>query len=324
MTAYWEDRNIFGGAESLRLTGDVSLLERIDGTQYHGLSGIKASDFGARIGASFVKPGLFGTPNDLLVDAMANRERVGNNTFGGYTARATGGAIGIIHRFSDTISIQAGLRGERSSSVDVLGRVDATLVGVTSAAHYDTTDSLLDPTRGIRATGSLDAYPEGLGSTLNLVKARFAGSTYYALDEDANYVLAGRLAAGAMGGAALAAIPSEQRFYSGGGGSVRGFTYGTISPLLFGQITGGRSLLEGAAEIRVKITQTIGIVPFIDAGGAFRSSIPHFNDYVGIGAGLGLRYLTAIGPIRLDVATPVNRRSGDSPIAIYVSIGQAF
>ena len=68
----------------------------------------------------------------------------------------------------------------------------------------------------------------------------------------------------------------------------------------------------------------IGVVPFIDAGGAFRSSIPDFKDFVGVGAGLGLRYLTPIGPIRLDVATPVDRRHGDSPVAIYVSIGQAF
>jgi translocation and assembly module TamA len=324
ITTYWEDRNIFGGGERLRLEGDVSLLQRIDGTQYHGLSGIKLSDFGARFGASFIKPGLFGSRNDLLVDGSANRERVGNNTFGGYTARAFGGTVGVIHRFSDTISAQAGVQVKQSSSEDVLGRVDATLVGLTSAAHYDTTDNLLDPTRGVRAQGSLSAYPEAFGSTINLVEARVAGSTYYAIDEDANYVLAGRLAAGSLSGAPLAAIPSEERFYSGGGGSVRGFTFGTISPLLFGQITGGRSLLEGSAEVRIKITQTIGIVPFIDAGGAFRSSIPDFRDYVGIGAGLGLRYLTPIGPIRLDVATPVNRRSGDSPVAVYVSIGQAF
>jgi translocation and assembly module TamA len=324
LTTYWEDRNLFGGGERLRLEGDLSLLQRVDGTSYHGLSGIKLSDVGARFGASFIKPGLFGSPNDLLIDTSANRERVGNNTFGGYTAHAFGGTIGVIHRFSDTISMQAGLQVKQSTSVDVLGRVDATLVGVTAAAHYDTTDNLLDPTRGIRAQGSVQAFPRALGSTIDLVESRISGSTYYALDEDANYVLAGRIAAGTLAGAALAAIPSEERFYSGGGGSVRGFTFGTISPLLFNQITGGRSLLEGSAEVRVKLTQTIGIVPFIDAGGVFRSSLPNFQDYVGIGAGLGLRYLTPIGPIRLDVATPVNRRPGDSPVAIYVSIGQAF
>jgi translocation and assembly module TamA len=324
VTTYWQDRNVFGGGESLRLEGDVSLLPRIDGTQYNGLSDIKLSDFGARFGASFVKPGLFGTPNDLLLDAMANRERVGNNTYGGYTAQAYGGTIGVLHRFSDLVSVQAGLQGKQSISTDVLGRVDATLIGVTGAAQYDSTDNPLDPTRGVRARGSLYFYPEAIGSTINLVEARFTGSAYYALDEEANYVLAGRFATGSLTGAPLAAIPSEERFYSGGGGSVRGFTFGTISPLVYNQITGGRSLIEGSAEVRVRITPTIGVVPFIDAGGAFRASIPDFRDYVGIGAGLGLRYLTPIGPIRLDVATPVDRRPGDSPIAVYVSIGQAF
>ena len=324
LTTYYEDRNLFGGGESLRLEGDVSLLPRIDGTSYEGISSIKFSDVGARLGASFIKPGLFGTTNDLLIDALANRQRVGDETFGGYTANEEGGTVGVIHRFSDTISVQGGVQGKHSYSTDVLGSVDATLFGATGAVHYDTTDSPLDPTHGIRATASLDGYGRAVGSTINLVEARVAGSTYYAIDEDARYVLAGRLAAGSLTGATLADIPSEERFYSGGGGSVRGFTYGTISPLLYNQITGGRSLLEGSAEVRVKVTQTIGIVPFIDAGGAFRSSIPDFKDFVGVGAGLGLRYLTPIGPIRLDVATPLDRRHGDSPVAIYVSIGQAF
>lgn len=324
LSSYYEHRNLFGGGEYLRLEGSVALLQRIDGTTFHGLSNVKLSDFGARIGASFIKPGLFGTTNDLLIDASANRVRIGNNTYGGFTANEEGGTVGVLHRFSDTISAQAGVQGKNSVSSDILGRVDARLIGVATAVHYDTTDNLLDPTRGIRAAGSVNAYGEAVGSSINLLQARGAVSTYYAVDEDARYVLAGRLAAGTLTGAPLAAIPSEQRFYAGGGGSIRGYTLGTVSPLLFGKIIGGRSLLEGSAEVRIKVTQTIGIVPFIDAGGAFRASVPNFKDYVGVGAGIGLRYLTPIGPIRLDVATPVNRRPTDSPIAAYVSIGQAF
>ncbi|MBV8770238.1 MAG: BamA/TamA family outer membrane protein, partial [Hyphomicrobiales bacterium] len=77
-------------------------------------------------------------------------------------------------------------------------------------------------------------------------------------------------------------------------------------------------------EARVKITQTIELVPFIDAGGAYATSTPNVTERTGIGAGLGLRYLTAIGPIRLDLATPVNPRKGDKPVVVYLSIGQAF
>jgi len=324
-TAYYEDRNVFGNAERLRLEASASLLQRIDGSSsYSNFKDLRFSDFGARFTATFIKPGLYGTPNDLLAEATVFRERVGTNKLGGYTNDTVRGTLGVVHRFSEIASVQAGLQVEQSKSRDVLGPVDATLIGLTAGGRYDTTDSVLDPTRGVRLSGTFNAYTKAMGSTINLYEARLTGSAYYALDEDANYVLAGRLAAGTLGGAPLSSIPDAHRFFSGGGGSVRGFGFNTISPMMFGQITGGRSLLEGSAEVRVKVTPTIGIVPFIDFGTASNSSTPNFNDYVGYGAGIGLRYLTPVGPIRLDVATPLNPRPGDSRWAVYVSIGQAF
>ncbi|MEH6952418.1 BamA/TamA family outer membrane protein [Nitrobacter sp. NHB1] len=324
VSTYYEHRNLFGNAERLRLDASASLLRRLDGSSYSNLRDLSASDFGARFAATFIKPALYGTPNDLLVEATAFRERVGNNDLGGYTNDAVRGTIGVIHRFSEMASAQAGLQVEQSQSRDVLGRVDATLIGVTASGRYDTTDNLLDPTRGVRLAATVNAYPKLMGSTIDLYEARLAGSTYYALDEDAKYVLAGRLAVGSLGGAPLASIPDAHRFFSGGGGSVRGFGFNTISPMMLGKIVGGRSLVEGSAEVRVKVTPTIGIVPFIDFGTASSSSLPNFDDYVGYGAGIGLRYFTPVGPIRLDVATPLNPRPGDSLWAVYVSIGQAF
>ncbi|MGB5901931.1 MAG: BamA/TamA family outer membrane protein [Xanthobacteraceae bacterium] len=324
VSAYYEHRNLFGNAERLRLEASASLLQRIDGSSYGNFKDLRASDFGARFTAAFIKPGLYGTPNDLLVEATAFRERVGNNDLGGYTNDAVRGTIGMIHRFSEMASVQAGFQVEQSQSQDVLGRVDATLVGVTASGRYDSTDNLLDPTRGVRLAATFNAYPKLMGSTIDLYEARLAGSAYYALDEEANYVLAGRLALGSLGGAPLASIPDSHRFFSGGGGSVRSFGFNTISPMMFGQIIGGRSLIEGSAEVRIKVTPTIGIVPFVDFGTASSSSLPNFNDYVGYGAGIGLRYLTPVGPIRLDIATPLNPRPGDSRWAVYVSIGQAF
>ncbi|HEU4805404.1 MAG TPA: BamA/TamA family outer membrane protein, partial [Nitrobacter sp.] len=308
VSTYYEHRNLFGNAERLRLEASASLLRRVDGTSYSNFSDLRASDFGARFTATFIKPGLYGTPNDLLVELTAFRERVGNNHLGGYTNDTVRGTVGAIHRFSEIASVQAGLQVEQSQSRDVLGRVDATLIGFTASGRYDTTDNLLDPTRGVRLAATVNAYPKLMGSTIDLYEARLAGSAYYSLDEEANSVLAGRLAVGSLGGAPLASIPDAHRFFSGGGGSVRGYGFNTISPMMFGQIIGGRSLVEGSAEIRVKVAPTIGIVPFIDFGTAFSSSLPNFDDYVGYGAGVGLRYLTPVGPIRLDVATPLNPR----------------
>ncbi|GAU80436.1 hypothetical protein assembly factor YaeT precursor [Bosea sp. BIWAKO-01] len=322
---YWEHRNLFGGAERLRLEGDLFLAPRIDGTKIQSFGDFEQSDIGGRFAFSFMKPALNGTRYDLLVDGFATRERVGTNRYGGYTARYANATTSIRRRFSDTFSVQAGLEVERGQTSDVLGQITYTLVGIPLSVRYDSTDSLLDPTRGVRLTASVAPYPTFLGSTVGIVQAKAAISSYYALDEDARYVLAGRIGLGSLAGAALDEIPATRRFYAGGGGSVRGYAYRTLSPLgPDNQLIGGRSLFEGSVEARIKITNTIGIVPFFDAGMAFEDSFPNFKQALRMSAGLGLRYYTPIGPIRFDVAAPLNPRKGDKPVAVYISIGQAF
>lgn len=322
---YWEHRNLFGGAERLRLEGDVFFAPRIDGSRITRFEDFERSDIGGRFAFSFLKPALGGSRYDFLLDGAATRERVGTNRYGGYTARYANATAAIRRRFSDVFSIQAGLEVERGQTSDVLGRIDYTLVGVPLSVKFDSTDSLLDPTRGVRATASVTPYPTFFGSSVGLVQSKAALSGYYALDADARYVLAARIGLGSIAGAGLDDVPATRRFYAGGGGSVRGYAYRSLSPLgPLGQLTGGRSLFEGSLEARVKITDTIGIVPFFDAGAAFESSIPNFKERLQLAAGLGLRYYTPIGPIRVDVAAPLNPRKGDRPVALYVSIGQAF
>lgn len=322
---YWEHRNLFGGAERLRLEADIFLAPRNDGTQIKRIGDLEPSDIGGRFRASFLKPALGGSRNDLLVDGLVERDRTGGDRFGGYTSRLIDGTAAIRHRFSQTFSAQAGIQVQKGQTSDVLGQIDYLVVGTPASLTYDSTDRPLDPTRGIRLNASVTPYPEFLGSTVGMVIGRATASTYYALDEDARYVLAGRLGLGSIIGADLDDIPANFRFFAGGGGSVRGFRYRSLGPMgPFGFVVGGRSLLEASLEARIKITDTIGIVPFIDAGGAFESSFPDFDEKVRVSAGLGLRYYTAIGPIRLDIAAPLDRRPGDRPVSLYVSIGQAF
>jgi translocation and assembly module TamA len=81
---------------------------------------------------------------------------------------------------------------------------------------------------------------------------------------------------------------------------------------------------QAAPQARVKVTDTIGIVPFVDAGSYYESSVPRLGRTLLYGVGLGLRYYSAFGPLRLDLATPLYKRSADSPIQVYISLGQAF
>ena len=163
------------------------------------------------------------------------------------------------------------------------------------------------------------------GSRLTFATNLLAGSTYWALGDEQRTVLAGKLALGSLDGAPLFQLPADQRIYAGGGGSIRPYGWQLAGPLASNKKPiGGRSSLVLNLEGRVKITETIGIVPFVDAGSYYESPVPQLGRTLLYGVGVGLRYYTAFGPLRLDVATPLHKRSADSPIQLYISLGEAF
>ena len=226
---YWEDRNVFGGAERLRLSADIFYAPPNDGlVQTWGT--FKPDDIGGRLAASFIKPALGGSTNDLLVDVVGERASTNNQNLIGYTVQDVDGTVSLRHRFSDTLSAQVGFEAQTGWATDILGTIHYTVVGTPISATYDSTDNKLDPTRGVRLTGSVTPFPTFLGSTLNLVEMKARGSAYYALDEDSRYVLAGRIGFGSLAGAPLDEIPANLRFYAGGGGSVRGYQYMSLAP----------------------------------------------------------------------------------------------
>lgn len=187
---------------------------------------------------------------------------------------------------------------------------------------YDGSDDLLDPTRGFRLTGRASPELSLQSGAFGYVRTQVEASTYMPV-LDGKLVLAGRARIGTMLGAERSRIAPSRRFYAGGGGSVRGYGYQDVGPRdIDGDPLGGRSIAEFSIEARYRFGD-FGIVPFIDAGQVDTRIYPRFKD-LQFGAGIGARYYTSFGPIRLDVATPINRRSGDAPVAVYVSIGQAF
>lgn len=325
---FYEHRNLFGGAERLRLEGAAFLAPRVDGSRIGGPDDLTTSDIGARFTVGFLKPALWGSRFDLTLDGIAERNRVGSSRFGGYTDRLAGGTAGFRYRWDETLSFTAGIKYEKGQTSDSISNVDYGLVGIPVGLKFDNTDNLLDPTTGFRVNANVASYQSFMGSSVSFTRATADASAYYALDDDAKYILAGRVGVGSLVDASgdLSNIPSNYRFYTGGGGSVRGYRFHTISPIgPYGFIVGGRSLFEANLEARIKVTDTIGLVPFFDVGGTYGGKTPDFmKGETQMSAGLGLRYYTGIGPIRLDVAFPLNPRKGDQPVVLYVSIGQAF
>ncbi|WP_442755109.1 autotransporter assembly complex protein TamA [Methylocystis sp. JAN1] len=320
LRTYWVDRNLFGGAERLRFDLEGGLAYYNNSSAFISFPELKASNLVGAARLSFLKPALAGTRNDLLLDASAVRERTI------YYWAAYGNFNGAVrHRFSDAASVQAGIEVEGGQYFDVYGLHDYSLLGFPISGTYDTIDNALAPTRGVRVNARLAPYVKALPHGVSMVESKGQASAYYALDEDAWYILAGRVAAGSIVGASIEDAPANRRFFAGGGGSVRGYRYRSISPENgFGWPTGGLSLFETSAEARIRITQNIGVVPFLDAGAAFSTPWPDFGSTMRVAAGVGLRYYTGIGPIRVDLATPLNPRPTDSRFALFIGIGESF
>ena len=187
---------------------------------------------------------------------------------------------------------------------------------------YDGSDDLLDPKQGFRLAGRISPEASFQNSAFGYLRAQVDGSAYKSFGRE-KYVLAGRARVGSIFGASRDRIAASRRFYAGGGGSVRGFGYQDIGPKdAFGDPIGGRSLAEAAIELRARFGD-FGIVPFLDGGQIFTGPVPKFDSFR-FGAGIGVRYHTSFGPIRIDVGTPINRKSGEGRVAVNVALGQAF
>ncbi len=195
---------------------------------------------------------------------------------------------------------------------------------VLAAASLDRSDDPLDPKRGWRL--EVRAEPTYIAGDNNLayLKVQTQGSIYVPFGPRARTVLAARGKVGAMIGGSVPKVPASRRFYAGGGGSVRGYSYQAIGPRLNDNTPqGGASVLEASFEVRQRIGQRWGVVAFIDGGAVGDRQFPAGDDF-SAGVGLGVRYDLGFGPIRADIAIPLDKREGDPAFQIYLSIGQSF
>lgn len=299
--AFWEHRNVFGDAERLRLSSELGQRRQ-------------------NAIAAFRRPDVFSVDQDLIASITAENEQLE-----AYDRTRLVAFTGLERRISDQVTVGGGAQVERSHTDERVRTRDYTLVGTPLFLRRDATDNLLNPTRGTRQTLTLTPYLGPIGSDLTFLSSRLSGSAYLSLDDRSDYVLAGFAAIGSIVGESRDVLPKDKRLYAGGGGSVRGYGYQRAGPLdEAGDPIGGRSSLEGGIELRVKITEAIGVAPFVEAGTVYESTVPDFSERMFVGTGIGLRYYTPIGPVRLDVGFPLNRRREDDAFQVYVSLGQAF
>jgi translocation and assembly module TamA len=309
--ASWQHRNFFNPEGALTLRGVAGTQEQLAAVAF------RRNNFRRR---------------DQVLNAQLSASHVERDAFEARTFQILGG----IERQSNFIwqkkwTWSAGielLATEERDTIRATGEERERtflIAALPGSLNYDGSDDLLNPTRGFRLGGRISPELSFQGGTFGYTRAQVDASAYVPLSE--RIVGAGRLRLGTILGAQRDDIAPSRRFYAGGGGSVRGYGYQRIGPRdADNDPVGGRSLAEFSLEARIGLSAfggNFGIVPFLDGGSLTTSSLPSMKHWQ-FGAGIGLRYYSSFGPIRLDVGTPLNRQDGDSRVAVTVSLGQAF
>lgn len=308
--ATWQHRNLFGQAEQLNLGAAVTQL-----------GGSASRGIGYNATAALIKPDVFRRNQSVQVNLQAVRE-----SLDAYDRTAVLAGTTLSRKFAEVWTGSVGVQAQQSQIRQE--RVDRsyTLLGVPLGLRYDSTgpEGLFEPTRGVKAAAVVTPTQvlSGAGSAFTILQV--SASTYVNLGAPGRSVLALRGLVGSVQGATTFDLPPDQRFYAGGGGTVRGYKYQSIGPrFASGRPTGGTSITTGTVEFRQRFGESFGAALFVDAGQVDTSSTSFGGD-IRAGAGVGARYYTPIGPIRLDVAVPLNKQRGDDAFQLYIGIGQAF
>ncbi|MBO4318415.1 MAG: BamA/TamA family outer membrane protein [Mailhella sp.] len=300
--AAWEHRNLFGNAERFKISLPFS-------------QDLKA------VSAEFTKPDIFVPDLSLVLGAGA-----GIDNTEAYEKRYVEASAGFEHKLSDKMTLRSALVYERA--VLKSDEHDYNYLKWDNSFRLDTRSDRLNPKHGILTVVSLfpfvgksDAVFSGFGVSLDQ-------SLYHDVGHD--IILAGRYSIGAAFGPSWQSVPAPLRFFQGGGGSVRGFAYQSLGPRKQNSDpAGGLSYQLVNAEARIGVAKNFYVVPFVDGGMVYTSSMPKWKGRLALAAGLGFRYVTPIGPLRFDLAVPLNSpyEDGGKPkkrFQVYISIGQAF
>lgn len=309
-SALWTHFNRFGRADTLRYEARFGTLE-------------------SRLGASLNLPHWRRPGRTLQLSGYLLQE-----TTDAYDRTAVSVAADLRQRlgrtswFSYGAALDAGRydesRFDLQSRLQIVSNRDLAILTFRGSAYIDRSNDPLDPTSGWRLT--INAQPTAVAGedTTVFLRAESQATAYLPLQDGAKAVAAGRIRLGSIFGSSESTVPSDRLFFSGGGGSVRGYEYQGVAPRQpDGRPRGGLSLFEVSAEVRRQIRGNLGAAVFVDAGSVGFNATPDFSN-LRYSAGFGVRYRLPFGPIRADIAFPLEKREGDADFQVYVSIGQAF
>lgn len=294
---FFEHRNIFGHGENLNVEMRGSQIEQ----SLKGVIGRPMPRIGGR--------------------AFASME-FSNETTDAFNARSLELSAGLSKKWMEDKLETRGAVALETANVRNAGVEDRTyLISTPLSVIWNSEDDLLNPQKGFRASFSVTPYT----GTDTFTQSELAARSRVHVGSNDAVTFAARAALGATFASGFNELPLNKRYYAGGGGSVRGYGFQEAGPLdADNDPIGGRSRIEGAFETRVKVIKNLQLAAFVDAGSVSEKSIPDFNDEFFIGYGGGVRYMTPIGPIRADVAFPLDKRETDSSFQIYIALGQPF
>lgn len=306
LSSFWLHRNLFGGAERLRIEGEVG-----------GIGG-DSGGIDYELSARLERPATFTPDTTLILGASIEEDDEPE-----YRERQARIGAGVSHLFSDELEGEVGVVYLFSDVDDDLGSRRLEHLLVPARLTFDNRDEPLNARSGVflelEATPFLRLDQSGGGARL-FADAR----SYLGFAENDRFVLAGRIQIGSVTGADLTEVPPEMLFFSGGAGTVRGQPYQSLAiDVGGGNRSGGRSFLALSGELRAQVSGKWSVVGFADTGFVGQDSWGTRNGDWHSGAGLGVRYDTGIGPIRFDLATPLDGDAGQD-FEIYIGIGQAF
>lgn len=302
VNAEWEHRNISGTGDKLSFVANLWQIKQEGFIRY-------------------IQPDFLCPRQDFIWSAEVEHEDVKAFREVSFSLSAT-----IEKQLNDRLRISYGAMFTRLRNTHSDNNRTFTLIKTPTQLFWSDVNRLMDPTKGIsvhlKTTPAVQTQAPCFAYTTHF----FSLAAYQPLDTDHNFVLAAKATLGSIWGASKHSIPPSERFYAGSDLLLRGYSYLTVSPLNeFNKPIGGRSLMEYSLELRMRIVDPFGLVFFYDVGNVYSESIPQFGHKQLQSAGVGVRYHTPVGPIRLDIAFPFNpRKHLDRAFQVYFSIGQSF